>query len=167
MLAGTLRENLLYALPGASDAALAVVVEEARLEEMLARLPAGLDTEIGDRGRTLSGGERQRIAIARALLRRPEVLLLDEPTAQLDAANEHALRETIERAAQRCAVIVVAHRLSTVVAARQIVVLERGRVRAIGSHAELFERDALYRELATTQFISATGNGGEAVGREP
>jgi len=167
VLAGTLRENLLYAVPDARDDALAAVIEEARLGEMLARLPAGLDTEIGDRGRTLSGGERQRIAIARALLRRPEVLLLDEPTAQLDATNEHALRETIERASQRCAVIVIAHRLSTVVAARQIVVLERGRVRAIGSHAELFEGDALYRELAATQFISATQDGGEAVGPEP
>ena len=167
VLAGTLRENLLYAVPDARDDALAAVIEEARLGEMLARLPTGLDTEIGDRGRTLSGGERQRIAIARALLRRPEVLLLDEPTAQLDATNEHALRETIERASQRCAVIVIAHRLSTVVAARQIVVLERGRVRAIGSHAELFEGDALYRELAATQFISATQDGGEAVGPEP
>ena len=164
VLAGTLRENLLYAVPDADEASLAAVIEEARLAEMLARLPRGLDTEIGDRGRTLSGGERQRIAIARALLRRPDVLLLDEPTAQLDATNEHALRETIERAAKRCAVIVVAHRLSTVVAARQIVVLERGRVRATGTHADLFASDALYRELAATQFISASGTGGEAVG---
>ena len=154
VLAGTLRENLLYALPGASDEALAAVIEEARLAETLARLPNGLDTEIGDRGRTLSGGERQRIAIARALLRRPDLLLLDEPTAHLDAANEHALRETIERASQRCAVLVIAHRLSTVVAAHQIVVLDRGQVRAIGSHAELIEGDSLYRKLAATQLIA-------------
>jgi ABC-type multidrug transport system fused ATPase/permease subunit len=131
---------------GASEQALAAVIEEARLAETLARLPDGLETEIGDRGRTLSGGERQRIAIARALLRRPDLLLLDEPTAQLDAANEHALRETIERAAQRRAVLVIAHRLSTVVAADQILVLDPGRVRAIGSHAELIEGDSLYRE---------------------
>ena len=155
VLAGTLRENLLYAVPAASDEALAAVIEEARLGETLARLPDGLQTRIGDRGRTLSGGERQRIAIARALLRRPELLLLDEPTAQLDAANERALRETIERATRHCAVLVIAHRLSTVVAADQIVVLDGGRVRATGSHAELFEADALYRELAATQFMAA------------
>jgi ABC-type multidrug transport system fused ATPase/permease subunit len=156
VLAGTLRENLLYAAPEASDEALADVIEEARLAEMLLRLPDGLDTEVGDRGATLSGGERQRIAIARALLRRPDLLLLDEATAQLDAANEHALRETIERAARRCAVLVIAHRLSTVVAAHQIIVLEHGRVRAIGSHVELIGSDSLYRELAATQLIATT-----------
>jgi len=112
VLAGTLRENLLYAAPAANDVLLATVIEEARLTEILGRLPDGLETEIGDRGATLSGGERQRIAIARALLRRPDLLLLDEATAQLDAANERALRDTIERAARRCAVLVIAHRLS-------------------------------------------------------
>jgi len=156
VLAGTLRENLLYAATDASDEALAAVIEEAQLGEMLSSMPEGLETETGDRGRTLSGGERQRIAIARALLRRPDLLLLDEATAQLDAANERALRETIARAARHCAVLVIAHRLSTVAAAHQIVVLDRGRVRAIGSHAELIEGDELYRELAATQLI-ATG----------
>ena len=156
VLAGTIRENLLYATPGASDEALSIVIEEARLSEMLTRLPDGLDSAVGDRGATLSGGERQRIAIARALLRRPDLLLLDEATAQLDAANELALREAIERAARRCAVLVIAHRLSTVVAARQIVVLERGRVRATGAHADLMARDTLYRELAATQLISSS-----------
>jgi len=165
VLAGTLRENLRYALPEASDEQLATVIEEARLSELLVRLPGGLDTEIGDR--TLSGGERQRIAIARALLRRPELLLLDEPTAQLDAANEHALRETVDRAARRCAVLVVAHRLSTVAAADQIVVLDGGRVRAVGTHADLVATDSVYRALAATQLIAPPDHSARATAREP
>jgi ABC-type multidrug transport system fused ATPase/permease subunit len=167
VLAGTLRENLTYALPQSSDEQLATVIEEARLSELLARLPEGLDTEIGDRGRTLSGGERQRIAIARALLRRPELLLLDEPTAQLDAANEHALRETVDRAARRCAVLVVAHRLSTVAAADQIVVLDAGHVRAVGTHADLVATDSVYRSLAATQLIGPAGQSSRAATTEP
>lgn len=121
---------------------------------MTDRLPRGLDTDVGHRGSSLSGGERQRVAIARALLRRPRLLLLDEATSQLDAANEAALRDTITDIAGRITVLVVAHRLSTVTTADRIVVMEAGRVRAVGTHCELLEADALYRELATTQLLN-------------
>ena len=155
VLAGTLRDNLLYATPDASESALRAVLEEARLEDLVARLPDGLDTEIAHRGSTLSGGERQRIAIARALLRRPALLLLDEAASQLDAVNEMALRDAVGRASEHCAVLAIAHRLSTVVSARRIVVLEHGRVRAVGTHGELVAGDDLYAELAATQFSPA------------
>lgn len=154
-LAGTIGANLRYAAPDASDAEVADVLRATRLDELVAGLPRGLDTEVGPRGTTLSGGERQRLAIARALLRHPDVLLLDEATSQLDARNEVALRETIERAAQRCTVLIIAHRLSTVAAADKIVLIEAGRVRAVGRHDELLAADALYRELAAAQFVQA------------
>ncbi|WP_232292086.1 ABC transporter ATP-binding protein [Frankia sp. QA3] len=157
VLAGSLRENLTLGLSGVSDEALYEALRLARLDLFVAALPGGLDGWIGHRGGTLSGGERQRIAIARALLRRPRLLLLDEATSALDAGNELALRDTIAAAARTTTVMVVAHRLSTVVGARQIVVMEAGRVRAVGSHTELLETDPLYRDLATTQLLVPTG----------
>ncbi|MFE4538498.1 ABC transporter ATP-binding protein [Streptomyces scopuliridis] len=158
VMAGTIEDNLRYAATGASDEDIAEVLRLTRLDALIGRLPDGLRTEVGNRGVTLSGGERQRLAIARALLRRPEVLLLDEATAQLDASNERALREAVDQAARRCTVILIAHRLSTVTGADQIVVLEHGLVRAAGTHAELVEADVLYRELASSQMLVSEGN---------
>ncbi|MEU9465916.1 ABC transporter ATP-binding protein [Streptomyces avermitilis] len=155
MMAGSLRENLLYAAPSATPEELAEALTVTRLDTLVARLPLGLETPVGPRGVTLSGGERQRLAIARALLRRPQVLLLDEATAQLDARNEQALSELVARTAGRCTVLLIAHRLSTVTDADQIVVLEHGGVRAVGTHHSLVDDDDLYRELAATQLLAA------------
>ncbi|MFH9234172.1 ABC transporter ATP-binding protein [Streptomyces globisporus] len=154
VLAGTLRENLLFAAPDADGKELAAAVARTRLDALVERLPEGLDTAVGHRGVTLSGGERQRIAIARALLRHPRLLLLDEVTSQLDAVNEQALRDVILELAERTTVLVIAHRLSTVRHADRIVVLEEGRVRTAGTHEELVDGDELYRELATTQLAA-------------
>ncbi|WP_369176143.1 ABC transporter ATP-binding protein [Streptomyces mutabilis] len=157
VLSGSLRDNLLLGNPEADDAALAAVVKTTRLDGLVARLPNGLDTLVGHRGTKLSGGERQRVAIARALLRRPRLLLLDEATSQLDAVNEAALRDTVADVARTTTVLVVAHRLSTVTTAERIVVMDAGRVRAVGTHRELVTTDPLYAELAATQFLAGRG----------
>lgn len=154
MLAGTLRENLLYSAPDADEKAIADVLRQTLLDSYVAGLPQGLDTPVGARGVTLSGGERQRLAIARALLRRPQVLLLDEATAHLDGRSESALRQTVEHTAKQCTVLLIAHRLSTVTSADQLLLMEQGRVRAAGSHNELMNGDSLYRELADTQLLT-------------
>ncbi|MEC3975567.1 ABC transporter ATP-binding protein [Amycolatopsis sp. H20-H5] len=153
VLDGTIEENLRYANPDASDAQVERAVRLACLKEWVDALPNGLRTPVGESGAAISGGQRQRIAIARMLLLEPDVLLLDEVTSQLDAEAELALRRSVAEIAGSRPVIVVAHRLSTVVNADRIIVLEHGRVRAVGDHQSLLDGDELYRRLVTTQLI--------------
>ncbi|MFI8231160.1 ABC transporter ATP-binding protein [Streptomyces sp. NPDC085900] len=155
---GTLRDNIAYAVPEATEEELRRVIELARLEEVVDRLPGGLSAVVGERGSTLSGGERQRIALARALLVRPSLLLLDEPTSHLDSINESALTTVMKDVAQECALLVIAHRLSTVQHADRIVVMREGRTVAAGRHEELLTRSALYRELAASQMLRPGGD---------
>lgn len=142
---GTIRENLLFTHPDATDEEIRAVLEEVRLDDKIDALEEGLDTSLSSTA--VSGGQRQRIALARAVLRTPDVLLLDEATAQVDGITESAIHTCIQDRAQRGAVMTIAHRLSTVIDADRIIVMEMGRIRDQGTHDELLRRDDLYREL--------------------
>ncbi|UFQ20473.1 ABC transporter ATP-binding protein/permease [Streptomyces huasconensis] len=157
VLEGTLRENITYAALDATDDDILRVVRLTRLDHVVRRLPGGLDGRLGDHGGTLSAGERQRVALARALLARPRLLLLDEHTSHLDAVNEAALTRALSDVSRECAVLVIAHRLSTVRHADRIVVLEDGRTVACGRHDELLAKSPAYRELATTHVLHSGG----------
>lgn len=152
-LAGTIGDNLRLASPEASDAECERVLRAVNLGDVLDRSPEGLDAPVGESGVRLSGGERQRLAIARALLAAPPVLLLDESTSSLDGLNEQRMREAIDAVATGRTLIVIAHRLSTVVDSDLIVVLDHGRVVGQGTHSELVVSTPLYRDLAKHQLL--------------
>ncbi|WP_193392971.1 ABC transporter ATP-binding protein [Gordonia phthalatica] len=151
----TVGANLRLARPGASDGELWEALSRARLDELVRSLPNGLDTVVGERGYRLSGGERQRLTIARLLLAKPSVVILDEATAHLDSTSEAAVSEALAEALAGRTSLVIAHRLSTVRAADEIVVLEAGRVVERGDHDTLLALDGRYAELYRTQFATA------------
>lgn len=153
VLAGSLADNLRLATPDATDEQCIDVLHAVNLTEVLERSDLGLDAPVGEDGIMLSGGERQRLAIARALLAAPPVLLLDESTSSLDGRNEQLMREAIDAVAEDRTLLVIAHRLSTVVDSDQIVVLDHGRVVGVGTHSELVASTPLYRDLAKHQLL--------------
>lgn len=153
VLHGTIRDNLLIADPEASDADLWVVLQQANIADEIACLPQQLDTPVLERGRSLSGGQRQRLALARAFLSRSQLILMDEPTAHLDRANEYDVMTNLLQARGQRSLLVVAHRLSTVTKADQILVLQDGRIQATGTHSELL-RMPIYRALIEHELVS-------------
>jgi ATP-binding cassette subfamily B protein len=150
----TIRANLLYARPSATEAELIEVCQAAQIWDLISVLPDGLDTIVGDRGYRLSGGEKQRVALARLLLKAPSIVVLDEATAHLDSESEAAVQQALTVALHGRTSLVIAHRLSTVLGADQILVIEAGQVVERGTHEELLAEDGLYAELYHTQFKS-------------
>ena len=148
----TIRANLTYARPSATELELIEACEAAQIWELIASLPDGLDTVVGDRGYRLSGGEKQRVALARLLLKAPSVVVLDEATAHLDSESELAVQRALKRALSGRTSLVIAHRLSTVREADQILVVDDGRVIERGTHTELLASGGLYADLYHTQF---------------
>jgi ABC-type multidrug transport system fused ATPase/permease subunit len=153
MFGGTVAENILYGRPDASEAEMRAAARAAHVEEFVTRLPEGYATMVGERGVRLSAGERQRVALARVFLADPAIVVLDEATSALDAESEHFVQQALGELLAGRTTLVIAHRLSTVRRAQQVVLLEHGRATDSGTHAELFERNALYRHLVELQMV--------------
>jgi len=154
----TVRNNILYGCPDADAEKLDDAIDQAYAKEFIAQLPEGLETRIGDRGVRLSGGQRQRLCIARAILRDAPILILDEATSALDTESESMVQKALQNLMANRTTIVIAHRLSTVMHADKILVLDKGRIVEQGRHDELINKDGLYQRLYTMQFQ----NGNEA-----
>jgi subfamily B ATP-binding cassette protein MsbA len=159
LFSGTIRENILYGKPAASDQEIIVASRAANAYDFILSLPSGFDTEVGERGSQLSGGQRQRITIARAFLKDPKILILDEATSSLDSESERMIQEAMDKLISGRTTFIIAHRLSTVVRADQILVLLEGRIIDSGVHGDLLEKSAVYRKLYERQFKSSPAPG--------
>jgi ATP-binding cassette subfamily B protein len=148
----SIRENLLYARPDATEKMLDAAVRDAHLNEFIRSLPDGYETIVGERGHRLSGGEKQRVAIARVILKDPRILILDEATSHLDTLSEQLIQAALHELFKNRTSLVIAHRLSTVLAADQILVMNHGRIVERGTHRDLVEQDGLYADLYERQF---------------
>ena len=155
IFSGSLYENILYGQPTATETEVWQAAEAAYLTDLIKTLPEGIHTLLGTRGVRLSGGQKQRLAIARVILRQAPILLLDEATSALDAQSEQFIQESLKKIMMTRTTLVVAHRLATVLKADRIIVLNRGGIEAVGTHAELISEDGLYRRLATLQFTDS------------
>jgi len=156
----TVEYNIAYGRPGASRAEVEAVAKAAHIHDFIAATPKGYDTMVGERGLKLSGGEKQRVAIARTLLKNPPILIFDEATSALDSANERAIQGELRAVSQGKTALVIAHRLSTVVDAHEIVVLEAGRIVERGAHAELLARGGRYAQMWRLQQSGEAGEEG-------
>lgn len=155
IFSGTLYDNIIYAKPDASETEVWTAIEAAYLMDVIQGLPQGIHTQLGTKGMRLSGGQKQRLALARVFLRDAPILLLDEATSSLDAQSESFIQESLKNIMMKKTTLVVAHRLSTVLKSDKIIVLNAGKIEAVGTHAELIANDGLYRKLAMLQFTDS------------
>ena len=149
---GSIRDNIVYGKLNATDDEIIESAKAANAHDFICAFPDGYDSQIGERGVKLSGGQKQRIAIARALLKNPQIIILDEATAALDTESEHLIQQALSRLMKKRTSIVIAHRLSTIHDADQIIVLEKGQVLEKGTHDQLMQNNGRYKQLHDLQF---------------